>query len=264
MEKGSEQSAHKTTTGEKKENPAIMALKSRGFRAIFVADKMRAKDCLLELVPRGASIGIGDSTTLYQIDVIPALEAAGHTVVHPFRSDTAPDRDHLERTLRQSLGQDVFITGANAVTEDGLIVSVDGAGNRVAGMVFGAGKVILAVGQNKIVKDLPAALERIRKVISPGHAKNRGFNTPCVRHGECVDCRAEERICNATLILHGKPLMTEITVILVGEDLGLGWDPEWPRERIEKIRKSYLSKRWCPDLRRIGFGKGKKITRRAS
>jgi hypothetical protein len=123
----------------------------------------------------------------------------------------------METTLRKSLDQDFFITGANVVTEDGRIISVDGVGNRIAGMIFGAKKVILVLGQNKIVKDLVSAFGRIEKVISPGHAKHRGFETPCVQKGECVDCRVKERICNVIAILEGRPMMTDITVILVGE-----------------------------------------------
>lgn len=220
------------------------ALKSRGFHAIFVSDRLKAKDKILELISPGSTVGIGDSTTLFQIGVIPEIEALRHRVINPFH-------DHLrctEITLRQSLGQDYFITGGNAVTEDGRIISVDRAGNRVAGMIFGARKVILVLGQNKIVKNLEGAFERIKRVIAPGHARNRGFNTPCVHKGECVDCRVKDRLCNVVAILEGKLQMTDTTVVLIGEDLGLGWDPEWPFERIDRIWNNYVAKCWRPDL----------------
>jgi hypothetical protein len=115
-------------------------------------------------------------------------------------------------------------------------------------MIFGARKVILTIGQNKIVRDLEAAFQRIEKVISPGHAKNRGFNTPCVQKGECVDCRVKDRLCNVVAILEGKLMMTDTTVVLIGEDLGLGWDPQWPQERIDKIWENYVAKCWRPNL----------------
>jgi len=105
-------------------------------------------------------------------------------------------------------------------------------------------KVILVVGQNKIVENLRDAFQRIKRVISPSHAKNRGINAPCVSKGECVDCHAKERICNIMVILEGKPKRTEIEVIIIGEDLGLGWDPKWPKKRIETIWENYQKKCW--------------------
>jgi len=237
----------------------LRSLKSRGFHALFTPGRVKARNRILKLIPLHSTIGVGDSTSLYQIEVIPELEARGNHIVHPFRSNIHPPNDlyRMETTLRKSLGQDFFITGANVVTEDGRIISVDGVGNRIAGMVFGAKKVILVLGQNKIVKDLASAFRRIEKVISPGHAKHRGFETPCVQKGECVDCRVKERICNVIAILEGKPMMTDITVILVGEDLGLGWDPNWPHERIEKIWSNYVAKCWRPDLEKIMNRRGR-------
>ena len=107
----------------------------------------------------------------------------------------------------------------------------------------------MVVGQNKIVKNLNEAFHRIKKVISPSHAKNRGIkNVPCVGKGECVDCHVRERICNILVILEGKPKRTEIEVIIVGEDLGLGWDPRWPNKRIAAIWENYQKKCWKPTV----------------
>jgi len=229
----------------------IKALRSRRFDARFARSREIARDMVLELVPLGTTIGIGDSSSLRQIEVIPELEAREHQIVNPFRSSVLPEEGNvhsMESMLRQSLGKDIYITGANVVTMDGQIVSVDGAGNRVAGMIFGAPKVIVVLGQNKIVADLEAALERIKKVIAPAHAKNRGFHTPCASTGECTDCRGKNRICSIIAIMESKPMMTELSVVIVGEDLGLGWDPDWPSERIDKIRKAHNEKAWRPAM----------------
>jgi hypothetical protein len=100
-------------------------------------------------------------------------------------------------------------------------------------------QVILLVGANKIVRDLGEALERVQKVISPYHAKYLGLSTPCAATGECSDCNSPQRICNITTIISKKPPLVDFLIVLVGEDLGLGWDPEWPKERIEKIAAAY-------------------------
>ena len=224
----------------------IKALKSRGFNPSYANDKKEAKDIILKMLPENSTIGIGDSTTLYQIEVIPEIESRGYKVVHPFQVNIFQENgNHFENMLRESIFQDIFITGANVVTKEGMIVSIDGGGYRVAGTVYSR-KVILVVGQNKIVENLNEAFQRIKKVISPKHAKNRNIDVPCVDKGECVDCRAKERICNVMVILEGKPKRTEIEVIIIGEDLGLGWDLNWPNKRIETIWENYQKKCWKP------------------
>jgi len=135
--------------------------------------------------------------------------------------------------------KDVLLVSTNALTMDGKLVNIDGMGNRVAGMFFGVRKVFLLVGANKIVRNLDEALERVQKTIAPYHAKYIGVNTPCAATGECSDCNSPQRICNITTIISKKPPLVDLVIVLVGEDLGLGWDPEWPEERIEKITSAY-------------------------
>jgi hypothetical protein len=87
-------------------------------------------------------------------------------------------------------------------------------------MIFGPKKVIVVAGANKIVKDLNEALERVRKVAAPMDARRLNLKTPCAVSGVCTDCDAPDRICRVTTIMHRKPLKTDITVVLVGEELG--------------------------------------------
>lgn len=121
---------------------------------------------------------------------------------------------------------DIFLSGLNALTMDGKIVNVDASGNRVAGMIFGSKKAIVVVGVNKIVKNVEEALERIRKVAAQLNARRireeRDWELlPCVKTGECVDCNAENRICNITTIIEKEPGAIDLTVIILGEKLGL-------------------------------------------
>jgi len=169
----------------------LSALESRGFKTSFANNKKEAKEIILNKLPENSTIGIGDSTTLYQIEVIPEIELLGHKVINPFQTDVDKNSEkQFENTLRESIFQDIFITGANVVTKEGMIISIDGGGYRVAGTVYSR-KVILVVGQNKIVENLNEAFQRIKKVISPSHAKNRGINVSCVGKGECVDCHVK-------------------------------------------------------------------------
>ena len=128
--------------------------------------------------------------------------------------------------------------------EHGKIVNIDRAGNRVAGMIFGAPRVILVVGRNKIVKNLEEALYRIKNIIAPEHAKRKGMKTPCADSGHCIDCDNPERLCNVTAILEKRPAYTDFSVILINKDLGLGWDPSWRKDRIARIRSNYSHNTW--------------------
>ncbi len=225
----------------------LEALKKHRFDARFARTAGEANSMILEMIPPHASIGIGDSVTLRQIGILENLNQRGNSVINPFVPELTQDeskRKSFINTCRKTLTADVFMTGANAVTEDGKIFSIDYAGNRVAGMIFGGEKVILVVGRNKIVKNIEEAASRVKNVIVPVHTKNKGRRTPCVVTGECSDCDSPDRFCGVTVIMERKPAHFDYCVILIDEDLGLGWDPMWDKQRIENIRSGYLRNSW--------------------
>lgn len=227
------------------------SLKRNDFDVRFTRTGAEAKAMMLDMIPLNARVGVADSVTLRQIGVFEALEQRGTEVINPFMPKLTQDihKDPAKRrlfveTLRMTFGTDVFITGSNAVTEDGKLVNIDGAGNRVAGIIYAAPKVILAIGRNKIVKDVDAAIDRIKNVLAPAHAKQKRYKTPCTVTGRCSDCNSPDRICNITVILEKKPYHTDLSVLIINEDLGLGWSPEWDFQRINEIRSNYYENSW--------------------
>jgi hypothetical protein len=236
---------------------ALSSLCARHIRGVYAENRKEAAEKILALIPAGATVGIGDSTGMRQAGILPALKARGTKILNPFepRGEGTSVEDFRARrasVMREATLAEVFLTGSNAITEDGRIVNVDATGNRVAGMFWGHPLAVIVAGKNKIVPDLEEALTRIRTVIAPTHfrirdelgAKKR--RTPCVATGECRDCRAEDRGCNVFTIIEGKPGSVDLHVVLVNEDLGLGWDPSWPEERIGKIREAYRKSVWIP------------------
>ncbi len=229
----------------------ISALKKNRFDARYCKTRDEAKNMILGIIPPQANIGVADSVTLRQTGVLAELINRGNKVINPFTPemtkniDTDVEKRRLfHQALRDTFGTDVLITGCNAVTEDGKIVSVDGAGNRVAGMIYGAPKVILTVGTNKIVRDAEEAVYRIKNVIAPTHARQKNYKTPCAKTGKCADCSSKQRICSVTVILEKKTYHTDLSIILIDEDLGLAWDPIWDKARIDKIVSGYLENSW--------------------
>jgi L-lactate utilization protein LutB len=203
---------------------ALNALRRNGFNAIYARNRREALRIILKEIPAGATVGAGDSLTLKDIGVFAELEKRGFTLFWPFHERIA--KEERRNVARRALGADVFLSGSNAFTADGKIVNVDATGNRVAGMIFGPKKAIVVVGVNKMVKNVEEAVERIRAVAAPLNAKRirqeRNWELlPCVEAGRCVNCTAENRICNIVVILEKKPRAIDMTVIVVGEKLGL-------------------------------------------
>jgi hypothetical protein len=207
----------------------LRALKQNNYNSVIYVD--RAKDAvpiILEMIPPDASIEMAGATSVSQLGILDILRQRGNKGLDFPRPGEFP-------TARR----DVLLVSTNAITLDGKFVNTDGMGNRVTGMVFGVKKVILLIGANKIVRDVDEAIDRIQQTISPYHAKYIGLNTPCALTEACSDCDSPQRICNITTILLKKPPSVDFTIVLTGEDLGLGWDPTWPEERIEKIKSAY-------------------------
>ena len=221
---------------EERAKTAVASLNRRDINAQYVTGRQEALSAVLEMIPEGAKVVRGDSMSVDQVGVIEELTKRNkNTIVDPFARDTEghPLQNWEERTrmFREAFTSQIFITGTNAVTLDGKLVSVDGLGNRVAATIYGPEKVILVAGVNKIVKDVHEALERIRNFAAPVNAKRHYLkhhrpefgDLPCVRTGKCADCNHEWRICNNTVIIEGSWARAKgrINVVLVGEVLGI-------------------------------------------
>lgn len=197
---------------------AVKALQKNGFDAMYVEDRSKAREEILKLVPEAATIGAGGSMTIREIGVLDDLAKRGHTLYDHWKSGLS--QEEILGIRRAHLTCDVFLASSNAITLEGELVSTDGYGNRVCAMTFGPKKVIIAAGANKIVKDLQAGLRRTKEVAAPHTLKESGLPIPCVQTGICIDCDSPLRMCRATIILERKPLQTDITVVIIGEELG--------------------------------------------
>ncbi len=225
----------------------LASLRRRGLEARLAENRKAARDMVLAMVPASSSVGAGGSATLRQIGIMEELVRRGNTVLDTQSSSLwegvlAEDRmAALEKLRKQAMTCDFFLSSTNVVTSDGRLLNVDGSGNRVAGMFFGPKRVIVVAGRNKIAPNLEVAMDRLRNVISPVHMAwiTPNKKTPCVVTGKCNDCWSHERSCCVTTIIEGRPYYTHMTVILVDEDLGLGWDPDWPEERIKAMMEQY-------------------------
>lgn len=202
---------------EQKGHRTVINLKKNGFRAHLTANDRETADLIEEMTHSYTSFGFGGSSTTRQLDLPGILEGKGKTIYDHWNPPA--DGSDIEIRLKQGRS-DCFICSANAVSETGEIVNVDGVGNRTSAMTFGSPNVIIVAGINKVTSDLESALRRIREVAAPMRARSLGMDTPCASTGVCADCNSAQRICRITTILHRKPMMTDITVLIVNRELG--------------------------------------------
>lgn len=203
---------------EKTAEKCIKNLKKHRFDAYFAPSLEEAGKIVETMIGDYRSFGFGGSATIRGMGLIEKLEQAGKEIF-----DHQRDGFSLEESLevRRAQGScDCFMCSANAISATGEIVNIDGIGNRTNAMTFGPQKVIVVAGMNKVTPDLESALKRVKNVAAPMRAKSLGMDTPCVETGTCHDCNAPMRICTITSILHRKPMLTDISVILVNEELG--------------------------------------------
>jgi len=203
---------------EKQVERTINALKKNNFEALFVSDSKAAFEEVMKRIPDGATVATGGSVTLAQIGLVDALGKRKIKVISPTQAKNLEERVEL---TRKSFSSDIFLSSANAVTEDGKLFNVDATGNRVGAMFIGPKKTIIVSGVNKIVKNVEAAEKRVREWTAPQNAKRLNRRTPCAETGVCADCSSPDRICNIYVTLSKRPTRTEVVVILVGEKLGI-------------------------------------------
>jgi len=197
---------------------ALTALKANGFEVIYADNSKEALDKVMFLIPKEAKVGIGGSVTVRDIGLVEAIEKQNNTIFMDWGKPI--ELKEKLKVRKESLTSDVYLTSSNAITLQGQLVNIDGTGNRVSAMVFGPKKVIIIAGANKLVDTLDEALARIRNIAGPLNGKRLNLNTPCALTGKCTDCNSPDRMCRVTVILEKKPNLSDITIVLVGENLG--------------------------------------------
>ncbi len=197
----------------------IKALKKNNFEARYFSKASEALVELWKMIPEGATVGVGGSLTLNQVDLANEIQKRPVKFLNPFAKGLSMEEG--DKIRREIFSADVFIASSNAVTEDGKLFNIDATGNRVGPMIYGPKKVILLCGVNKIVKDLAEAQKKVQEWTAPMNVKRLGYKPPCGVTGQCSDCSSPERICNAYVVLAKKPRRTDYVILLIGEELGL-------------------------------------------
>lgn len=191
----------------------IKGLESRNMSGYYAADKEEAVKKALEVIGKGSTVAMGGCQSAHEIGLIQALEEGDYNYID--RSNMTP-----RESLMAAYDADVFLSSANAMTNDGIMVNIDGNSNRVSCIAQGPKKVVFIVGMNKICSDLDEVIKRARNVAAPANAQRFDVKTPCKVTGKCADCKSPDTICCQFLITRYSRHEGRIHVILVNDTLG--------------------------------------------
>ena len=192
----------------------IKGLESRNMTGYYAASREEAKELALSLIPEGSTVSMGGAMSAHEIGLVQALKEGNYHFI---------DRDAYEdkrEAMLLAYDADVFLSSTNAMTEDGVLINIDGNSNRVSAIAQGPRKVLFIVGMNKVCSDVDGAMKRARNVAAPTNAQRFGISTPCTKTGSCMNCKSPETICCQFLITRYSRHKDRIHVILVNDMLG--------------------------------------------
>ena len=196
----------------------IKNLERRHFEAHYYHTAEDIISKVKSIIPEGSSITWGGSMSIRGIGLTQALKDGNYVVYD--RDDVTTAEEKLA-VYRKAFEVDYYLASTNAISEDGVLVNIDGNGNRVAAITWGPKHVIFVVGLNKVAQDVGAALQRARSTASPINAARFDIDTPCQKDGICHNCNSPQSICNYIHFLRNSHPEKRHIVILT--DLNLGY-----------------------------------------
>ncbi len=178
------------------------SLSRRGFKAFHFPTAEEAVQHIVASIPSGAVIGLGGSKTVQETGLLDTLRQGDYDILDRFAPGVT--KEEVDAMRIKGLSADVFLCSANAITEDGQVVNIDGMGNRVAAISYGPDRVIMIAGTNKLTKEIHSALDRTRNTAAALNARRLSIPSPCAE-GPCdIDnCEQPNRICNIVTVLEG-------------------------------------------------------------
>ena len=193
---------------EKLAATVIAGLAKRQMDGYYFPTAKEAKEKALSMVTENALVSFGGSMTLVQTGLLDELKATPS--IRLIDRGKASTEEEIDRAYLQ----------INAITSDGVLVNIDGRGNRVAALIYGPKEVIILAGMNKITPSVEEAVSRVRNAATPPNCIRLSKQTPCAATGACSDCLSSDCICNQIVITRRSGVKGRIKVLLIGESYG--------------------------------------------
>ncbi len=203
---------------EKLAATVIAGLAKRQMDGYYFPTAKEAKEKALSMVTENALVSFGGSMTLVQTGLLDELKSTPS--IRLIDRGKASTEEEIDRAYRQSFLADAYFMSSNAITSDGVLVNIDGRGNRVAALIYGPKEVIILAGMNKITPSVEEAVSRVRNAATPPNCIRLSKQTPCAATGACSDCLSSDCICNQIVITRRSGVKGRIKVLLIGESYG--------------------------------------------
>jgi len=195
----------------------IKNLQKRHMEGFYCETREEAKKLVMSLIKKNDVVSWGGTATIDELGIKETLKENNIEVID---RDTAKTPEERKKLMKIALTADVFLASTNAITMEGELVNIDGAGNRVAAYCYGPDSVVVVAGMNKVARDLDSAMKRARVDACVPNAIRYNLKTPCAITGICAECLSNETICSQILITRNCKPDNRIKVVLVGENLG--------------------------------------------
>ena len=193
-------------------------LEKKGFKVSVFFDAKEASDYLNKEI-NNTSVAFGGSMTLAEMGLFDTLKTHNELWYHS--NAELIEKYGREEIFKRAMSADVYISSVNGMSSDGVLINIDGNGNRIASTAFGHKKVYYVVGKNKIEDTFEKAMWRARNIAAPKNAQRLSRKTPCAIKGDkCYNCSSPERICRGILITEAPMSAQETEILLVNENLG--------------------------------------------
>ncbi|TLM98234.1 lactate utilization protein, partial [bacterium] len=126
------------------------AVRGRGISVEIVDYRLQALDRVKEMIPKGASVMTGSSTTLDQIGFTEHLRTSDHgwKDLHTAIREEKNEKKRQEMR-RKSVTAEYFLGSVNAISRNGELVACDRTGSRVGAYHYAARNLILVAGAQK-------------------------------------------------------------------------------------------------------------------
>lgn len=197
------------------ENVRNSLIKNR-FNCEVFENRNDAFKFIVSLIGSGKRVGLGGSMTVSELGILD--EISKHNKI--FKHSHDMDSEERRKVWLNAIDSDFYLASPQAVTLDGKLIFIDGTGNRCAALTWGPRHLVIIAGVNKIVKDEQEGFWRMRNIAAIRNNIRLNKKNPCVMTGKCEDCSSADRICNIVTVIWKRPKVTDITVVLVNEELG--------------------------------------------
>ena len=186
----------------------IEALAARNVEAFLVDSREAALTKIQELVPEGSEVFVNTSETLDTIGYTGHMHDNDNYVNLHDQMMAQPDPAAQREFRRKTTTADYFVGSVQAIAETGEIVIASSSGSQIGAYSYGARRVILVAGTQKICPSLADA-----------EARTRGWTLE--RHDRWLEDRGVAPTpIGKYLVMEHEPVAGRISMVLVPEILG--------------------------------------------